>query len=76
MDGALRQTGMLYGSLVLKWQCLSEVCRDNNDHTKLLMQPLTADMLAVMLMLMRLHTNTLARFRWELADGSNPKGLI
>lgn len=44
--GALRQTAMLYGSLVLEWQCQSEVSRHNNDHSKLLMQPLTADMLA------------------------------
>lgn len=43
--GALRQTAMLYGSLVLEWQCQSEVCRHNNDRSKLPMQSLTADML-------------------------------
>lgn len=47
--GSLRQTGMFYGSLVLEWQCQSEACQHNNDHTELLVTSVTADTVAVML---------------------------
>lgn len=54
--GALRQAAMLYGSLVLEWQCQSEVCRHNSDHSELLMQPLTAGMLFFMPMCVCMST--------------------
>lgn len=54
--GALRQTAMLYGSLVLEWQCQSEVCWHNNDHSEMLMQLLTAGRLASMHKCTCMHT--------------------
>lgn len=53
--GALRQTTVLYGSLVLEWQFHTEVCRNNNDHSELLMQPLKVDMQASMHAHTRMH---------------------